>query len=561
MKKSKAISLILSLILLLSSLISVSAKEINTTNTSSYFDKGIVAGNYEVVESTKLTPTFSLPSYYNSNDEGYTTPVRSQSGSTCWCFGSLATLESFMLKQKPNSPITNEWFSPMHMAAWGTKHNNYGWERSYLSGGYPYISLGYLTSWSGARLESDYNIDVPYEDYESMDANTKPYEAVTQAIYLDTNDPTTIKTAIYTYGATIGNYHENGSYRNPETSAYYNNQPNLSTSQLNGHCISIVGWDDNYSRENFLESHRPNNDGAWICKNSWGPGNGINGYFYISYEDYYLFSTKFGYSYAITEVRDMTSSSMIYQNEIYGATYDFDYLMSTSEGGYKGKTYDEITYANVFDIKNGFKRIESIEFESESIGSQYSIYLIPIEKNLPSSDESTWQLLKNGTISYSGYHNIKLNSCLLNEGKIAIGIKIKSVNDSGICIGCDEWLTSGGKYLFKPETKQGDSYIIGLEDKAIDLLEYYSTQLGDEIGSTFVIKAIASQEHPFGDVNRDYDFTISDCTHLQQHLAKLFDFNNEQELIGDTNYDGEISILDATTMQKMFAKLMPIPNQ
>ena len=85
------------------------------------------------------------------------------------------------------------------------------------------------------------------------------------------------------------------------------------------HVVTIVGWDDNYSRENFLTEvkvvdedknvvynddgtpktkivFQPPKDGAWIVKNSWGSADSIgqglninnwgdNGYFYLSYYD------------------------------------------------------------------------------------------------------------------------------------------------------------------------------------------------------------------------------------------------------------------------------------
>ncbi|MBD3235028.1 MAG: T9SS type A sorting domain-containing protein, partial [candidate division Zixibacteria bacterium] len=38
------------------------------------------------------------------------------------------------------------------------------------------------------------------------------------------------------------------------------------------HAVVIVGWDDDRC-----------NGGGWICKNSWGPGWGMGGYFYIPY--------------------------------------------------------------------------------------------------------------------------------------------------------------------------------------------------------------------------------------------------------------------------------------
>ena len=49
------------------------------------------------------------------------------------------------------------------------------------------------------------------------------------------------------------------------------------------HEISIIGWDDDYSPDNF--SSRPFGSGAWLCKNSWGETAGSKGYFYLSYYD------------------------------------------------------------------------------------------------------------------------------------------------------------------------------------------------------------------------------------------------------------------------------------
>ena len=58
-----------------------------------------------------------------------------------------------------------------------------------------------------------------------------------------------------------------GTYMNAGTWAHYTWTPVLAN-----HAVTIIGWDDNYSKENFASGHQPPADGAWLVKNSWGSG-------------------------------------------------------------------------------------------------------------------------------------------------------------------------------------------------------------------------------------------------------------------------------------------------
>lgn len=93
----------------------------------------------------------------------------------------------------------------------------------------------------------------------------------------------------------------------PGTSSYYytgDEKPN--------HDVVIVGWDDNYSRENF--SHMPENNGAFLCRNSWGEEFGDKGYFYVSYEDSNLGNNSVIY----TRLDGADNYDGIYQSDLLG---------------------------------------------------------------------------------------------------------------------------------------------------------------------------------------------------------------------------------------------------
>lgn len=67
-------------------------------------------------------------------------------------------------------------------------------------------------------------------------------------------------------------------YFNEKTNSVYHNN----TYEAN-HDVAVIGWDDNYPKENFKIT--PPGNGAWIIKNSWADNWGEKGYAYISYYD------------------------------------------------------------------------------------------------------------------------------------------------------------------------------------------------------------------------------------------------------------------------------------
>lgn len=439
-----------------------------------------------------------LPASYSSADLGFTLAVRQQHDNTCWAFGTLSTFETLLLK----SGEKIETFAPQHTNYWGTKREDgTGWQRNSHQGGYSYIPLGYLTSWAGPINESVFpETSSTQEDYELINTLVSPEYGLTEAIYFNSDaDLDSIKNLIYTYGAVVCSYNSDLSYLTDNTS-FYCADATLTTSQLQGHCVSVVGWDDNYSKENFADSKSgtPECDGAWLMKNSWGSySNRLGGYFWISYEDAWVFDEIFGPSYALTDYAKINSGTKIYQNEVDGATYEFNYLTSTSN------PYANITYMNAFDFTEEDRTLDKVVFESTSLGADYSVYYIPFDAKAPTAETRLWTKLYSGTIDHCGYICADFEDVEVPAGKGAIGIRIN--NESTYLensetpgytyipnsIGVGEWLTTSSKQIFLPQSDYGMSYyMIKGDRKVTDVMAFYKKYLADEIGGTFVIKAI-----------------------------------------------------------------------
>lgn len=68
--------------------------------------------------------------------------------------------------------------------------------------------------------------------------------------------------ALYT-GMYSGAFDSDNYYNSDNAALYYNGSESVD------HDVALVGWDDNYDRNNF--NNTPPGNGAWIIRNSWGP--------------------------------------------------------------------------------------------------------------------------------------------------------------------------------------------------------------------------------------------------------------------------------------------------
>jgi len=540
--KKRLLSLIPAVMLIAMTAVTAGAAKTDLSDTGALREIGVVAADYDEVGS-ELTPAGDLPAAYSSADLGYVTAVRSQRYNTCWAYASTAVTEILMNQQGYDVGH----FSTMHMNYWSAnKDLGYGWNRSFTDGGFPYIALGYLTSF-GVIPEEAFPDTSTQADYESITDPLSPYAYVNGVVYLQSKDRDTIKTAVMNYGAAVGNFHlNNADFLNFETYAYYCDTDEIATSNLNGHAVAIVGWDDDFAVENFNEEHRPTQNGAWLCKNSWGSNPVTGGYLWISYEDKHLFDTRFGPSYSITDFTVAEDDMQMKQSEVYGATYEFRKIEKLRA--------DRMTFANVLDFSDGNNTIDKITFESTSEGSDYEIYYIPVDQNgVPSGNTTEWVLLYSGTVTHEGYVCCDLEDCFVPRKKGAIGITLHRSAANTLSIGVDEWLSSGARSIFVPQSDYGMSYLIGYDVEPTDLMAYYLDTEKDSIGGTFVIKALTSYTGAIGDVDGDGNMTIIDATYIQRYLAGLIELDARQINLADTDLDDSVTVIDCTRIQRILA--------
>ncbi len=498
-------------------------------------------------DDTSTDSSTTLPSSYSSVDLGYVTSIKSQQYNDCWAYAAVATLESKLLR----SGFQFEDISEAHLNAWATTFSNgTGWIRNYTNGGYSQIGLGYLTSWQGGVYESDVqDLDITTIQYGDEVDTTLARYGVTAIRYLSSDDTTEIKQAIIDNGGVFSSYSHSATCYSNNKQAYY--MPSTYSGTYSGHAIEIVGWDDDYSTTKFkkVNGNQPTNNGAWLVKNSWGENNSIGGYFWMSYENRDIFTTKYYPSYTIESVEEIDDSQKLIQNEVFGATYEFSYINTTN-----------ITYLNRFDFEDGYDTLDKVIFETTTKNAEYTLYYVPTINDTPTTSKSKWVYLGDGTVDYSGYICVDIDDFTIpdSNGSIAVSFDSSEVKTAST-IGVSEWLVKSGSsdYIFLNNSEYNQSYIYN-NHTMTDVMDWYKTNNDDEVGGTFVIKALTtkSSSYALGDVNLDGIISINDATLIQKYLIKVAQLTDEQLSLADVDKNGIIDIRDATRIQKYLVGLI-----
>ncbi|MDD1653185.1 MAG: lectin like domain-containing protein [Methanomicrobiales archaeon] len=316
--------------------------------------------------------TVMYPLSYDLRTLGKVTPVRDQkSCNACWAFATYGSLESTLL------PGENRDFSENNLK------NKHGFAYAHCAGGNVLMSAAYLSRWSGPVLESD----DPYSYYSSYSKpNLDIQKHVQNVLFIPGRsgplDNDQIKNAIISYGGVASPIYLSSTYLATTKPAYY-----YSGSLAANHMVTIIGWDDQYSRSNFKTT--PPGDGAFLIKNSWGTLWAAGGYAYVSYYDSWLGSENW-----VITAEPTGNYDNVYQYDPLGFTEDFGYGTDTAHLG------------NVFTAA-GAEEISAVGFYTTFPNTAYdlTIHVQPVNGPINPSGPV---FRTSGTMGMMGYHTVVL---------------------------------------------------------------------------------------------------------------------------------------------------------
>lgn len=406
---------------------------------------GPEAESYDFLKDYSICSPDSIPTEerFDLREQGAVSPIRDQNPhGACWTFGAMASSESTLLK----AGNTGQDFSEKFLAYYAYTDmtgpfvafdRNHPEGSIYDEGGQPEISIPFLSRW-GYVSESE----VPYQDFDTPPpASATIVRRLSNAYVLPkgTNQKNNFKYALKNFGAFDTSMifaDPRTNYFNPTTAAYY-----LPTTTDSDHEVTIVGWDDNFSKDNFIT--KPTNDGAWIVKNSRGTSFGDNGFFYISYEDGSL-ATENGWVF-ITESLDT-----------YPTIYQYD-MLGASATACIGDDCTSQWFANVFTA-SASQTLGAVAFYNTGVGSTYEISIYHNVTTSPTSGQQVGST-QSGSLPLPGFITIPLTTpAAVTKGtKFSVVVRL---NTTGIAypIFLEKPVAS---YNSKATASAGQSYFSG----------------------------------------------------------------------------------------------------
>ena len=390
----------------------------------------------DAAENTK-----ALPASYDLREKYRISAIRNQGRyGTCWAFGALTAMESALL---PEASYT---FSVDHMSMCNSFNVN-----QYDGGEYT-MGMAYLAAWQGPVYEKD----DPYGDGVT-DEELEAVKHVQEMRIIASKDIAAIKEAVFKYGGVQTSLYSSlrsassySMYYNRETSSYCY----IGTAKPN-HEVVIIGWDDNYSKDNF--SIPLEGDGAFICQNSWGEGFGEDGVFYVSYYD-----TNIGtHNVVYTRIDNVDNYDNIYQSDLCGWVGKMGYDKESMYG------------ANVFTAEEN-EDVVAASFYAVGPDTEYKVYIVDNFVNENSFEKK--KLVAEGVLKNAGYYTIDFEE----EIPVKAGQKyavVVYVNTPGSSHPMAIEYDTGNKFLADILLDDGEGYISYTGNQFINVKEKQNCNL------------------------------------------------------------------------------------
>ena len=365
----------------------------------------------------------ALPTSYDLRDRYRISTIRNQGKyGTCWAFGALSAIESSLL------PEASYEFSVDHMSM------SNSFKVTQYDGGEYTMGMAYLAAWQGPVYEKD----DPYGDGKT-NGDLEAVKHVQEMRIIASKDIAAIKEAVFKYGGVQTSLYS--SMQNASSSSrYYKKSTNsycyIGTEKPN-HEVVIIGWDDNYSKDNF--SIPLEGDGAFICQNSWGENFGEDGVFYVSYYD-----TNIGtHNVVYTRIDNADNYDNIYQSDLCGWVGKMGYDKESMYG------------ANVFTAEKN-ENVVATAFYATAPDTEYKIYVVDRFEGTHSFEKKV--LVSEGTLEDAGYYTIDFDQDIAvkagNKYAVVVYLKTPSATHP-MAIEYD----SGSKFLDNIILDDGEGYI------------------------------------------------------------------------------------------------------
>lgn len=374
------------------------------------------------------------------SDKNLVTPVKYQGNfGLCYAFAAIGAMETSVLSKydvEADSLDLSELQAAYYNIFRDSLSNPAGTEKdtvndgnsktiSYLNkGGNDSYMVSSLMRWVGASDESA----SPYTELENytLSEDLKNGSLATAANayllrnweYLPGKSTQLLKQKILEYGSGVVwvYYDSRQSNYDSENDAMFT-PSSLGITKSNHEGI-IVGWDDDYPKENFRNDiTQPEHDGAFLVKNSWGQDHNRSGYYWLSYEDTILCKTSYRvYFYDALSTEDAEDINHQYDGGIwtsYPDTYTYTENGSTESAFFKTiySADESVSMANIFTAgEDSWEKLESVAFYTQNYNLNCHISIYRDVENNPT--DGTLMDDAETDVSYvsCGYHTVSLSS-------------------------------------------------------------------------------------------------------------------------------------------------------